>query len=179
MGTLTTKYHECKQTVKLFNLIQKLQCVSSLIKQHYWRKSSLQIYHLTLKMKIFLLAGCFFLTCTGAPHPQYGGVQPPQSEHPGLPSHALQPVSNVRPQQPPRRSEPHTLPVQASSVRCHVEAVTVWDVVYTETVNNVCNTEYEEECTTACRSQCQTSTRRECNNVLEEVCTTNTRKECH
>jgi hypothetical protein len=55
----------------------------------------------------------------------------------------------------------------------------VWDVVYTETVNNVCNTEYEEECTTAYQTQCRTATRKECNNVLEEVCTTSTRKECH
>jgi len=66
-----------------------------------------------------------------------------------------------------------------TSVQCRVEYATVWDIEYIETVDNVCTTEYVEQCQTLQREVCDPTTREVCNPVTEQQWSTKYNKECH
>merc|ERR1711890_192679 len=105
------------------------------------------------KMKIFLLV----LACIGVvlPAPQYGHVG-----------------GGSAPQ-------PQRTPSSGSSIRCRTEQITIWDTNYVETQENVCNTEYVQQCQTLYQQKCRPTTREVCQTISEEQCTTDYRKECH
>merc|ERR1711890_22218 len=105
------------------------------------------------KMKIFLLV----LACIGVvlPAPQYGHVG-----------------GGSAPQ-------PQRTPSSGSSIRCRTEQITIWDTNYVETQENVCNTEYVQQCQTLYQQKCRPTTREVCQTISEEQCTTDYREECH
>merc|ERR1712080_584336 len=75
--------------------------------------------------------------------------------------------------------QPQRTPSSGSSIRCRTEQTTIWDTEYVETQENVCNTEYVEQCQTLYQQKCRPTTREVCQTVNEQQCTTDYKEECH
>merc|ERR1712080_69986 len=75
--------------------------------------------------------------------------------------------------------QPQRRPNSGSSIRCRTEQTTIWDTEYVETQENVCNTEYVEQCQTLYQQKCRPTTREVCQTVNEQQCTTDYKEECH
>merc|ERR1712080_575007 len=75
--------------------------------------------------------------------------------------------------------QPQRTPSSGSSIRCRTEQITIWDTNYVETQENVCNTEYVQQCQTLYQQKCRPTTREVCQTISEEQCTTDYREECH
>merc|ERR1712038_47229 len=139
-------------------------------------------------MKTLVVIAAVLLSCTAAP--QYGPTPTspqsttaipqvePYSQPKTLPANQESPPA--APRYNPSQSQPQRFPARGSGpVQCDTVVATIWDTKYTETEENVCNTEYEEECSTAYTRECEATTRQECDTVQERQCSTTNRQECH
>merc|ERR1711973_461983 len=68
--------------------------------------------------------------------------------------------------------------ISSPSIQCRTEYVTLWDTEYQEKEEQVCVTEYEQQCTTIYKNVCVQKFRTELEPYTESECTTEYKQDC-